>query len=353
MTSTDNLHDAELKDTELHDTELHDTPAAADAKPRQDLAAVIYNPIKVNLDDLKRAVGAEQTAAGWPESLWLETTAEDPGQGPAKQAIEAGATVIIVAGGDGTVRAVGEVVHGTDCALALLPSGTGNLLARNLKLTLDDAAQSIRSAFAGRDRKIDVLMINIEREDKSVDRHAYLVMAGLGLDAKMLANTDDDLKKKVGWLAYVKALLAVGQDKNDLHFRYSLNKQPTSSLRAHTIMIGNCGTLPAKIELMPDAALDDGVFDVVVLKPEGIAGWVQILSKVIWENGVLGRTPLGKKFKTKDVDALNYATGTELIVRFHHAEEIELDGDGFGKAAALKTWIEPASLTVRVPNDGA
>ncbi len=317
------------------------------------LAAVIYNPIKVDLPALKIVVAAEESAAGWPATLWFETSADDPGQGQARQALEAGASVIIVAGGDGTVRAVAEVVCGTDCALALLPSGTGNLLARNLKLVLDDPEQPIHAAFTGVDRAIDVCLIEIERADRTIDRHAYLVMAGLGLDAKMLANTDDDLKSKVGWLAYVKALIAVGQDKNDLRFRYSLDKKPTQSMRAHTIMVGNCGALPANIVLLPDATVDDGLFDIVVLKPEGVLGWVQILGKVIWENGVLGRTPLGRRFRTEDVDALNYATGTELVLRLQRPEEIELDGDEFGTAVALKTWIDPGSLTVRMPNDAA
>jgi len=331
-----------------------DNPAVtttADAGARRDRAAVVYNPIKVDLDALKRLIGAEQTAAGWPETLWFETSEDDPGQGPARDAIDAGASVIIVAGGDGTVRAVAEAVHGTDCALALLPSGTGNLLARNLKLTLNDLELSVRSAFTGRDRKIDVLMIDIEREDTSVDRHAYLVMAGLGLDAKMLASTDDELKKKLGWLAYVKALLVVGSDDRELHFRYRLGTKPEQSLRAHTIMISNCGSLPGRIELVPDASLDDGVFDVVVLKPTGVWGWMQILGKVVWENGVLSRTPVGRKFRTREVDALNYATGTELVIRLSHPEEIELDGDGFGTAVALKTWMASGNLTVRVPND--
>jgi diacylglycerol kinase (ATP) len=78
---------------------------------------------------------------------------------------------------------------------------------------------------------------------------------------------------------------------------------------------------------------------------------VQILSKILWENGVLSKTRLGRRFRTRDVDALNYSTGTELIVRFSRPEEIQLDGDGFGRAVALKTWIKPGSLTVRVPND--
>lgn len=336
-----------MTSTDLHHDDLTDNATVSR------LAAVVYNPVKVDLDELRDSVEAEQTAAGWPETLWFETSAEDPGQGPARKAIEAGATMIIVAGGDGTVRAVAEAVHGTDCALALLPSGTGNLLARNLQLPLDDTALALHAAFAGQDKVIDVCLIDIERVDRSVDRHAYLVMAGLGLDAKMLANTDDALKAKAGWLAYVKALVAVGKDDSELRFRYRLNGQPEQSLRAHTIMIGNCGSLPASIELIPDAALDDGAFDVVVLKPQGLGGWVQILTKVIWENGVLSRTKLGRKLRTNDVDALNYATGTELVLRLHGPEEIELDGDGFGTAVALKTWVDAGSLTVRVPGDAA
>ncbi|MBC7442858.1 MAG: NAD(+)/NADH kinase [Ramlibacter sp.] len=340
-----------MTSTDLNDDASPEGPRDAGTGSR--LAAVVYNPIKVDPGDLKAAVAAEQTAAGWPETLWFETSAEDPGQGPARQAIGAGASVIIVAGGDGTVRAVAEEVVGTECALALLPSGTGNLLARNLQLPLDDAGQSIHTAFTGRDRAIDVCRIAIERADRSVDRHAYLVMAGLGLDAKMLANTDDDLKAKAGWLAYVKALVAVGKDDSELRFRYRLDDKPEQSLRAHTIMVGNCGSLPASIELIPDAALDDGVFDVVVLKPEGLGGWLQILSKVLWENGVLSRTALGRRLRTGDVDALNYATGTELVLRLNRPEKIELDGDGFGTAVAFKTWVDAGSLTLRVPSDSA
>jgi len=169
----------------------------------------------------------------------------------------------------------------------------------------------------------------------------------------MLANTDDDLKAKAGWLAYVKAMIAVGKDDSDLRFRYRLNAKPEQAMRAHTIMVGNCGSLPASIELIPDAALDDGLFDVVVLKPEGFGGWLQILSKVLWENGVLSRTVLGRKLRTNDVDALNYATGTKLVLRLNRPEEIELDGDGFGTAVAFKTWVDAGSLTLRVPSDAA
>lgn len=110
-------------------------PADQDALPtEQRTAAVVYNPVKVHLPTLKRTVQEHQQQAGWAETLWFETSEEDPGGGMARAAIEAGADVVAAAGGDGTVRAVAEVVHESGSTLALLPSGTGNLLARNMKL---------------------------------------------------------------------------------------------------------------------------------------------------------------------------------------------------------------------------
>jgi len=330
-------------------TENATTSAAEPTPPTVGQAAVVYNPIKVDIDAIKEAVKREETAAGWPETLFFETSAEDPGQGPTAEALAAGATLVIAAGGDGTVRAIAEALRGSDASLALLPSGTGNLLARNLKLTLNDMDHSIASAFTGHDRAIDIARIKIERADKSVDQHSYLVMAGLGIDAKMIANTDDDLKAKAGWLAYVKAIVLVFKDKNRLHFRYKLDQHRERSVSAHSIMIGNCGSLPANILLMPDAAVDDSVFDVLVLNPKSVFGWIQIFGKVFWENGVLARTKAGRKLPTRDVDALKYTTGTTLTLRLTKPEEIELDGDGFGEAVAFKTWLEPGGLSVRVP----
>lgn len=327
----------------------NDDRAGDTAADRPRVAAVIYNPIKVDLPAIEAVVAAEQAAAGWEETLWFETTADDPGKGATDAALAQDVTMIIVAGGDGTVRAVAEAVSTHDVALALLPSGTGNLLARNLKLTLDDLEHSIHSAFTGDDRQIDLGMIEMRREDSSVDRHAYLVMAGLGLDAKMLANTDDELKAKIGWLAYVKAIAIALRDKNQLRIRYKLDAGRSRSLRAHTVIIGNCGSLQANVLLMPDAAVDDGELDIVLLRPEGFVSWAQIVTKIIWENGVLSRTRLGRKFRTKEVKALNYIKGRRFTMTVSRPELIELDGDEFGQAVAIRTWVEPGKLRVRVP----
>ncbi len=89
-------------------------PADQDALPtEQRTAAVVYNPVKVHLETLKSTVAKHEQEAGWARTLWFETSEEDPGGGMAEAALEAGADVVAAAGGDGTVRAVAEVVHGS------------------------------------------------------------------------------------------------------------------------------------------------------------------------------------------------------------------------------------------------
>ena len=235
--------------------------------PNSLTAAVIYNPINVEVDDLRAAIAAEPGAEGWTV-LWLETTEEDPGTGQATEALAKGASVVIAVGGDGTVRTVSEVLRTSkDASLALLPSGTGNLLARNLDLTLDDMAHSIHTAFTGTVREVDVARIDIRRAGGAKDEHAFLVMAGAGLDAKIMSNTDPELKKKVGWLAYARALVTSLRDSSALRVGHQLDGGRRHSDRATAIIVGNCGSLPANILLLPDAAVDDGLLDVVVLKP--------------------------------------------------------------------------------------
>ncbi|ARC57904.1 Diacylglycerol kinase [Frondihabitans sp. 762G35] len=312
-------------------------------------AAVVYNPIKIDLEKVRAAVAKAEQEAGWLETSWFETSKEDPGQGAAQKALDTGVDMVIAAGGDGTVRAVAEVVAESDASLGLLPSGTGNLLARNLKLTLDDLDNSLHVAFSGDDRAIDLGRIEISREDGETSKHSFVVMAGLGIDAKMLANTDDDLKKRVGWLAYVKAIVETLRDKNQLRFRYRFDDGEMKSIRAHTVIVGNCGALPANIVLLPDAAIDDGVFDVLLMRPDGLRGWIEVLVKVFWENGIVRRLPRGERLATKEVESIRYRKVAKMEATLRDPEDIEIDGDGFGQATGFTTWIEPGALTVRVP----
>jgi diacylglycerol kinase (ATP) len=305
----------------------------------------------VDLPALRTQVDDAARTAGWNETLWFETSVEDVGQGATRQAVARNVDLIIVAGGDGTVRAVAEAVRGSDTSLALLPSGTGNLLARNLQMTLDDAPGSVRAAFTGKDRQVDLGMISIERANGDREQHAFVVMAGLGMDAKMIANTDEDLKKKAGWAAYVKAIATSLRDPAELHLRFRLDDGEPKRATVHTLILGNCGSLPANILLMPDAVVDDGLFDLMMMRPGGFLGWLRVWAKIAWTNGILRRSKAGRAIvgERKNDGDLHYETGSTFVARFSRPEEIELDGDGFGEATAFRAWIEPGALHVRVP----
>ncbi|MGJ3507808.1 diacylglycerol/lipid kinase family protein [Enemella sp. A6] len=317
------------------------------------LLAVVYNPIKVDLDALRAAVEKAESEHGWEPSLWLETTEDDPGCGPAEEAVERGADVVLACGGDGTVRAVGEGLRGTDTALALLPAGTGNLLARNMGMDVTDIDRAVDVAFTGTDRRIDVGIADMFAADGKHQRHTFLVMAGVGLDAQMIVNTDDGLKKKVGWLAYVKAIAASLPGGRRLKLRIRLNKEATFRTRAHTLVIGNVGELVGNIPLLPDAQIDDGVLDLVTLRPKGPIGWIRIMWTVLVQNKLMQREYRGARIGGKgSKHALHYRTARSVEVQVHKPEPLELDGDLFGEMRSFAVQVDPLALTLKMPPAG-
>ena len=315
-------------------------------------AAVIFNPIKIDEKKLRREVAAAQKSAGWRDSLWFTTTADDFGTGQAHAAVAEGVDMVIVAGGDGTVRSVAAGLRGSGVALALLPLGTGNLLARNLDIAVTQLAASIQTAFTGVDRAIDVGVIDLTREDGSHEEHAFVVLAGLGLDAKMVANTRPELKRRVGWLAYVDAIARSMRDSEKIRMRYRVDEGEERTMSVHTLLVGNVGLLPGNMLLLPDAEPDDGLFDMVTLRPEGLGGWAQIWIKIVWENGVLRRSGVGRKVAglAREVRTLRYLRGRRISVILDRPEDFELDGDDFGLVIGFDAHVDPAALIVRVPS---
>lgn len=323
---------------------MTDTPAPARR------AAVVVNPMKVDLPALKKTVTAAAKAAGWSPTLWFETTVDDPGTGQARAAAAKGVEVVIVAGGDGTVRAVAEGLRGADTALALLPSGTGNLLARNLELALHSVDDSLAIAFGGVDRAIDLGIAEMRRADGGSEERAFAVMAGIGIDAKMVANSNEELKRRVGWVAYIDAIAKAVRDTDRLRVRFRIDDGPTRAMSAHTVLVGNCGLLPGNLLLLPEATLDDGRLDIVALRPEGFFGWLEVWVKIVWENGVLRRSTFGRKLAgmTREIRTMSYLTASRFTVQLEREEEFELDGDEFGRVVGFSTWTDPGAIRVRV-----
>ncbi|MEO9015760.1 MAG: diacylglycerol kinase family protein [Terrimesophilobacter sp.] len=324
---------------------------AAPSAPAKAVAAVVYNPIKVELPKLKALVRAAEQHAGWGPSLWFATTPEDSGESATKRALAQGANVVLAAGGDGTVRGVAQGLRGSGIPLTVLPFGTGNLLARNLGLVLNDLVSSIENAFTGAERTIDTGVVQLVRPGGDSEEHVFVVMAGLGIDARMIALTNSKLKKAVGWLAYVDASVRAISSLEPVRLDYQLDGGPQRSLSAHTVIIGNCGSLPGGILLMPDAKPDDGILDVAALRPRGTFGWLKVWNKVLWENGVLRKSAVGRRIidLNRDVRDVTYVTCRELMLSVEKPQAVQLDGDEFGEVISMHTHVDAGGLTVKVP----
>ncbi|MFB8386741.1 diacylglycerol/lipid kinase family protein [Microbacterium sp. NPDC055910] len=314
-------------------------------------AALVYNPIKVDGDELRDTVTRISTDAGWSEPLFYETTVSDLGDDITRQALEAGADVVLVAGGDGTVRAVSEAMAGSGVPLAIVPSGTGNLLARNLRLPLTEPAAMIRAAFDGDRHAIDVGWARLRRADGERVEHAFVVMGGIGLDAAMIANTSPQLKKTVGWVAYVDGAARSLAGAKPFRVMYQLAGRRLHAARVQSILFANCGSLPAGLELVPDASILDGALDIVIVQPKGAFGWLFVWRRVAWDNSVLRRFRAGRRvlsFRTKD-NSVIYSRGTGIEIGTSEPHPVQLDGDEFGEAVEVDTRIDAGALLLAVP----
>ncbi|MGO4490507.1 diacylglycerol kinase family protein [Arthrobacter sp. 2YAF22_2] len=308
--------------------------AAQESTDQPKRAAVIINPMKSSGKDFKAAFYRLCETENWAEPLWLETTAEDTGMGQAREALEAGVDVVIAAGGDGTVRCVAEVLAGTGTPMGLVPLGTGNLLARNVGVDITDPVAASYDVLNGTDIKVDVVKASL---DHTEEEQLFLVMAGLGYDAAIMANTVDELKDRVGWLAYVEAGIRHLPGK-PVRAQISMDGQHPVRRRVRSVMVGNCGQITGGVEVFPDARLDDNILDVLILAPEGKLGWFSVLA------GMFGRKN-GKNGKNKSVE---YFTGRTAEISLDHEQEFQLDGDHLGKAKHLRVAVEHGALTLRM-----
>lgn len=317
---------------------------------RRPHAAVVYNPRAVSIDRLRAEANEQERRHGWAPTRWFGTSPEDGGRSAAGRAISSIPRVIVVAGGDGTVRSVIEELEGSPIPLALVPVGTGNLLARDLGLPLGDVATCLAAAFSGQERAIDMGIAELEGADKRRRRHVFVVMAGIGLDAEMAQSTSAAAKRRLGWLAYVTPIARSIIANRLFHADYRVDRGPRRSTRAHTIIVGNCGTLAGRFLLIPDAVIDDGLLDVVMMRPASRFGWAKIAAQLTMQKMVQGsprgRRVFGGMWRTQ---ALAYVQGREFDVRFDTPHAVELDGDHFGHVLRARVSVGLAAVMLRVP----
>jgi diacylglycerol kinase (ATP) len=300
--------------------------------PKGPLPAVVVNPnIIDDLAKLQTQITRVCAELGWAPPLWLQTTVEDPGGGQTRIALAAGAEVVLACGGDGTIRHVAQVLAGSGTPLGLLPTGTGNLLARNLAIALGDPARATRIALSGKNRAVDVGRVFI---DDRAEEQVFMVMAGVGFDAAIMAGAHHELKSRLGPLAYfVSGMRALRGPRASITL--AVDGRIELPRRVRTVVVGNCGKLLAGLVLMPAARVDDGLLDVVAIGPRTIFGWLAVTARV------LARRCRGHRI-------VQHWQGRSVILSAEAPQLAQLDGDPVGEVRGLRMRVDQGALLVRV-----
>jgi diacylglycerol kinase (ATP) len=264
-------------------------------------------------------------AAGFDDLLWYEVPKSKKGPKRVRQAIDAGAELIMVWGGDGMVQRSIDALVGHDVTLAIMPAGTANLLATNLDIP-HDLEQALDVALNGRNRPLDVGTINGEH---------FAVMAGVGFDAEMIDAADGSAKEKLGRLAYVRT--GVGAMRAaPTKLRIKVDGTPWFKGKATCVLVGNVSTASGGLVIFNDAKPDDGVLDLGVVTAKGTAQWLRVLSRAARKKA--DRSPFVRTTKARDID-----------VRMDKPSLYELDGGSRQKVKRLRFGIEHHAINVRVP----
>ncbi|MFZ9744962.1 MAG: diacylglycerol/lipid kinase family protein [Aquiluna sp.] len=302
--------------------------------------AVIYNPQKITLGQIKKPFAKLAN-----EPTFIPTDKVTQGAKAARTALAEGHKKILVAGGDGTLRRVVQELVGSSAAVGILPMGTGNILARNLKLPLTlDAA--VKRAVSGKPYEIDLGQARLIRPDGSLEEYFFTGIAGVGMDARLMQNTQAELKKRIGWIAYIEGGIRSLPMKFE-RFDVSLNDQ-TRTLKSYSLLVGNVGLLPGAISMMPDARLDDGQLDMAAIGPRRIWNWIDFFSRITWQNNVVRPLALGRKWMdaTANVKTLENLSSRRIRIRPHHPAPIQLDGDPMGEVVEVEFSIKQKALKV-------
>lgn len=291
--------------------------------------AIIFNPASGNEEIETRRATLEALAHAAGLTCELSETDKDQGAAPlAQKAVADGMERVLVSGGDGSVTEAAGALAGTGVALAVIPGGTGNLLSLNIGLPTD-AESAIRLALTEKARPMDVGRAN---------GTVFLIMAGMGLDAKIMQDASRKLKDRLGALAY---FVAAVRNLRRPRVRYSITVDGrTIRRRAQTVLVANLGRITAGVELVPGADPNDGLLEVAILRAEGLRDLATVAWGAVWG-------------KARDPALLEIHRGREIVIETARPQPVQLDGNDAPPTTRLEVRVEPAALALVRTSDEA
>jgi len=291
-----------------------------------DRVAIVFNPVSGVEDSVTRRTGLEELArAGGLTCDLVETDAERGATPLVEQAMVDGMERIIVSGGDGSVAEAAHAMAGSHATLAVVPGGTGNLIALNLGIPTD-REEAMRLALGGAEKPTDVGRVN---------GLVFLVGAGMGLDARIMRDADRELKSRYGKLAY---FIAGARNLGRRHTRYSITVDGVRYQRyAQTVLIANLGLITGGLELVPGSDPDDGILEVAILRTRRLRDFLVLALRAI-----AGRA--------RSDDKLEILRGRQIVVETRRPQPVQIDGNDAPLTRRLEVSVEPGALLMVRPD---
>lgn len=273
------------------------------------------------LDELRTTL----RRAGVSDPYWSEVPKSRYAPERVERALEQGANLVFVWGGDGMVQRSIDVLAGSGATLAIVPAGTANLFAGSLGIP-SDIGEAVDIGLHGTTRTLDVGKVNGER---------FAVMAGAGLDARMIRDADGGLKDRLGRLAYVWTA-SKNIRTEPFKARIEVNDELWYDGKASCVLLGNVGSLFGGVEVFDDARPDDGLLEIGVSNADGIGQWARTVARTAV--GVTARSPFVQVTKAK-----------KIKVELDRKVSYEVDGGDRSATKRLKAKVQAGALAVRVP----
>ena len=293
-------------------------------------ALLITNPVAARHNHRTPLRVAEYLGqSGWSLELAV-TTGPGDARELARQGVEAGVDVIAVFGGDGTtMQAVASMV-GTGVPLALIPGGTGNLLAGNLRIP-GNPTSAARILMTGRRRIIDLGRVILPD-----GVHYFGVACGAGIDARVMGETAAANKRRWGIGAYFATTFRVLPDLASTPCRITVDGE-LLEVKCALALIMNCGEMiPPLVRVRPEISPEDGLLDLVTVTADSAWEGLRGLYRVVAD---------GRRTTIRDTPYLRYARGTRFTIESECPMPVQFDGDPVG-TTPITAEVMPRALTV-------